>query len=221
MASNFSDRTTWVSIYPPNGRTSLARGPYTNSVDDEELLRQELHMYCGGQKECEEVADDAVLSGKLYRNRMYISVSDARGREMFDVESTVERNPSVADAINRLVGDETLYLYTVRRREPGKKESTPADVLKNIPQSIQSGGRGFMIGNYAQTFLTKEDAVKSAKDRIFENRHEGDVLIDLEEMHGVLVGMITSGDYILREVVTVTKVKVSRKERQDVYDSGM
>lgn len=218
MAEGIEGMLYWITIYHGGGvRRSDVRGPFTDSEDDQRIIWEELRSRCANSTKAELDVDNFIFSLEIYSSKVLVSVTDAQGEELFSVFTVREKNTIVADAIKTLTGSNELDLYVVRRRTPSKNDKTHHDVLRNIGEKITSGGLGFIMGRQANTFLSKKDAIECADKYIFEGWLETDVSFKLEPRHGVLVGLVTSGDFVFKSMYTVTKVKATSKERQDDY----
>jgi len=236
MSSFTDDDLMWVQVYPvkDNGewinRGVKVLGVFTNSVNDQALLKKKLHECFTDGDDGETHVNDCLEAGVQYVcANDQIAIANFHEKNLFYMQFTKETNPEVAKILRGLAGSTEVTLYTVRRRSGDHDKWTQENMAKAtwemekileekmFKRHAQTGGRALFIGDLIETFSDKAAAVEKAAKRTEVEPGSTDQHQEPIDRAGVIVAGRATGDNILKYMYWVTKVVVSAEERKDDY----
>jgi len=222
-----SNVIAWLDVRTHETDIVTAEGPFRNTTDEKGLLRARLWTLCLGHG----VSPEAL---NLLLPWIFLSPSDKKvimnpndsNKNLYTVNWRLETNEAISERIEKVgAHGQQVNLFTVRTHDVSNAPQfvlDPSNAENMVKPYIVSGHAEFNVGPDVHTFLTKEEAIKYAKGlhEAFpsspEFRHD---CFDVEPSPkgcGVLFGVVGSPSGCLQQLVSVTRVQVFGRLRDDM-----
>ncbi|KAJ4369644.1 hypothetical protein N0V83_005406 [Neocucurbitaria cava] len=211
----------WIEIKPnetnSEGAGISVTGPYTNSTEDQEILREKL------QKRCE--ADPTAINAvnqlmDVGSDDDYLDQTDIRNAAnilLFTILVTIEpNNKDITDHLKPGTASTVKHFYAVRMN--GTCELSAEIDIRKLDWYTQLGSELFHIGDpeFMRSYRTQKEAIEHVEKYLGGKDFQANIVYDLQAAKGILIAAIAGVDFMLDRFVTVTKVSVELRE--DVYD---
>lgn len=221
MSTSSGNKLFWVELESNENNSEGAgisvTGPYTNSTEDQEILREKLHQRCEADQTAMNALNQLMDAGSDDNYLDQQKIHNAAKILLFTV-TTEQGKKDITNDLRPGTESTVKHFYAVRMNEPGRRGLSAEINIGKLDWYPQLGSKLFLVGDpkLMRTYRNQKKAVEHVEKYLEGKGFENDIVYHLHAEKGILIAAIAAKGFMLKRLVTVTKVSVELRE--DVYD---